>query len=420
MKKRRIFEQDYGDYPERMNPEIERELQRGETPYSKHPAMPEGESSYDVIASSKRFKDVVDKFLQYGGNRRMISNAPTGMVLQNLMGQAMQIMSQVSRAEIENREELEQLAIKLVSEEFGIPEGTINYVAELRRGGIGKHKDQISTPKQFSDEEIKDAFKGHEEEMIEFQDAFEKFNSEKLKRKFINSLVQGSAKKGSYLFNLAQEELENIESGLTQKYGLMQASMDYCYWLFPKSMIDSFAQGGGQLGQCSSDYSTDPPTITAKAGTFPLLVHELYKCTTNMLFSHGLPNDPRQREMVVQQTDTLIGEIWDTRLGPIFWEKFLEAHPEQLFDEDKKMLRNHLTMELGLLSTNEFFKVFKSILAGENYGKKYIQDLADRISEQLRKAELGGEYSDDEDGNDGDDGPDLDDLLGGLNIKKPD
>lgn len=419
MKKRRIFEQDYGDYPERMNPEIERQLKAGQTPYSKHPAMPKGETSFDEIAASKRFKDSVDKFLQYGGNRRMLSNAPTEMVLFKLMNQAIQIMNDVGRVEVENREELEELAIKLVSEEFGIPEGTINYVAQLRREPIKKHEEQISTPKEFSAEEIEDAFKGREEEMLEFQNAFEKFNAEKLKRKFINSLVQGSAMKGSYLFNLAQEELENIEPGLTQKYGLMQASMEYCYWLYPEKMINNFAQGGGQLGQCSSDYSTDPPTITAKAETFPLLVHELYKCTTNMLFSHGLPNDPRQRKMVIQSTDTLIGEIWDTRLGPIFWEKFLEAHPEQLFDEDKKMLRNYLTMELGLLSTNEFFKVFKSILAGENYGKKYIQDLADRISEQLRKAELGGEYSDDEDGDD-DDEPDLDDLLGGLNITKPD
>jgi hypothetical protein len=34
--------------------------------------------------------------------------------------------------------------------------------------------------------------------------------------------------------------------------------------------------------------------------------------------------------------DTLPAEIWDSRLGPIFWEKFLESWPDKLFDDDMK------------------------------------------------------------------------------------
>jgi hypothetical protein len=414
MKNNKIVKEqiDYGDYPERMNPEIQKKLEKGETPFSKNRAMPEGNISYEQIAASQRFKAVVDKFLQYGGERRKISNLPPDEVLANLMSTVFNIMNSVMMTQLQNKEFLENLAIKLIKEEFDIPEGAINFEAELVLN-ISKNTEQLSEPEEFSEDEIEETFKGNEEELLQFQDAFEKFNLEKEKRRLINSLIQGAANKGTYLFTLADRELNSLAPDLTRKYGLMQSAMEYLYWIMP-DMEALASSGEGQMGVTEPDYTTDPPTIRAKAATFPLLVHELYKGVMEMLFSHGLPDDPRQKEMVVGSSDTLPSEIWDTRLGPYFWEKFLEAHPETLFEDEKKMLRNYLVMELGRLSVDEFFKVWKSILSGSNYGKDYIQKLVNKIDDELRKAEMEKSLSDDED-----DDIDLNDLLSGLNIDKP-
>ena len=59
----------YGDSPERMAPDIQSKIEKGETPLSDSPAFPEqeGEDRFEELIASKRFKDVVNKVKQYTG-----------------------------------------------------------------------------------------------------------------------------------------------------------------------------------------------------------------------------------------------------------------------------------------------------------------------------------------------------------------
>ena len=141
------------------------------------------------------------------------------------------------------------------------------------------------------------------------------------------------------------------------------------------------------MGQSEVDEETDPPTVKAKAVTFPLLVHELVKGVYEIFGTHGLPDDPRQQEMILNAEDTLPAEIWDSRLGPIFWEKFMATYPMELFDEDKKHIQHYLFMRFSSLDAKEFFRVANLILAGDPKGNKYIQDMVDDIVRELKKEE---------------------------------
>jgi hypothetical protein len=125
--------------------------------------------------------------------------------------------------------------------------------------------------------------------------------------------------------------------------------MEHLYWVYP-DMESMAGSGGGQMGQSEVDDETDPPTVKARAGTFPLLVHELVKGVYEVFGTHGLPDDPKQAEMIMGAEDTLPAEIWDSRLGPIFWEKFTESYPIEVFDEDKKHLQHHLFFRFSKLS----------------------------------------------------------------------
>jgi len=421
MKSKRIKEQiDYGDYPERMDPSIQRKLERGETPYSKHPAMPEGEKSFDQIVASKRFKDVVDKFARYAGSRDQL-NHPNAFM--NLMRTAMGLMGNIGQVEQRNKQYLENLAVDLVKKEMGIPEGKINFEASLvPMGAIQAAEDMQGQSEEFSDEEIEDAFGEHAEELEAFEDAFEKFDMEKAKRRFMNSLIQGASKKGHYMFELVRTEIERINPQLMNWYGLSMAILDYLYWMYPEDMVMSAAgSGAGQAGQEEVDLETDPPTVRAKGSSFPILVHELLKGVYDILGSHGLPDDPKQAEMVRGSEDTLPAEIWDLRLGPIFWEKFLASFPDELFEEDQKMIQNYLISRFAMLTADEFLSLSKKILSGSPEGSKYIKKMVDDIVADLRSDEynqaMGDEDGDDEGDDDDDDG--LGDLLGGLGISRP-
>jgi hypothetical protein len=155
------------------------------------------------------------------------------------------------------------------------------------------------------------------------------------------------------------------------------------------------------MGQSSFDRETDPPTVKAKAVTFPLLVHELVKGVYEVFGTHGLPDDPRQAEMVLSAEDSLPSEIWDSRLGPIFWEKFVATYPMELFDDDMKHIQHYLFMRFSSLNANEFMELAKKILRGDNEGQRIIQQMVDEIVSELKNQEyedaMGNDYDDDDD-----------------------
>jgi hypothetical protein len=438
MKKKIYREQmEFGDLPGdiRPDPSVQRKLERGGTPYSKHPSMPKGERKFDSIVASKRFKDVVAKFERYAGTKEPLRG---GNAMQRLMMTAMGLVQDTQRLEQQNKEYLEKLAIDLVRKQMGITKDNINYIAELVPfGGVQSAEGMQAQGQKYSDEEIEQAFgeQGEEmdvsaEELLNFEDAFEKFDMEKAKRRFMNSLIAGASKKGHYMFELVRNELDRIDPELANKYGLTMASMDYLYWLYPEDMVQQMAgSGSGQAGNEEVNLQTDPPTVKARAINFPILVHELIKGTYDVLGAHGLPDDPKRAEMVVGSEDTLIGEIWDLRLGPIFWEKFLESYPDSIFEDDMKHIQNYLFSRFSMLTADEFLKLSKEILSGSQKGKNFLQSMVNQIIEEIRKHEYEQAMDDDDydesdlatdqgddDDDDGGGGFNLDDLLSGTGV----
>ena len=355
-----------------MEPGIERKITGKETPYHDFPAIPKMDRDFIELISSKRFKDSVDKVRRFMGNTQIIQGGNPLMQLMMTVGQAMQ---QIIGIQMRHKEDLEQLAIKLVKEEMGIPEDAMQFKAELVMQPMGAAEGMQGEAELPSEEEVE-----------EFMGDMESFNLERSKRRFINSLIQGAAFKGGHMYVLVSNELNDMDPRLLNLYGVSQSLMEHAYWIFP-DMEQMAGGGGGQMGQSEVDEETDPPTVKAKAVTFPLLVHELVKGVYEIFGTHGLPDDPRQQEMILNAEDTLPAEIWDSRLGPIFWEKFMATYPMELFDEDKKHIQHYLFMRFSALDAKEFFRVANLILAGDPKGNKFIQDMVDDIVRELKKEE---------------------------------
>jgi hypothetical protein len=301
---------------------------------------------------------------------------------------------------MQNKKVLEDLAIDLVTKELGIPEGSLQFKVELMPQPMSAAKGMKEEPEMPSEEEIE-----------EFMGDMEEFDLERAKRRFINSLIQGAAFKGGHMFNLVRNELNDINPQLMDLYAVTQSLMEHAYWIFP-DMEGMAGGGGGQMGQSEVDEETDPPTVKAKAVTFPLLIHEMVKGVYEIFGTHGLPDDPKQQEMILNAEDTLPAEIWDSRLGPIFWEKFLASYPMELYDEDKKHIQHYLFMRFSALEAREFMMVAKLILNGDAKGKKFIQDMVNDIVRDLQRQEykdaMGDEDDEDDDNLSGIDFSDID------------
>ena len=370
--------------PERMAGDVERKITGKQTPFHNFPAMPEMDRDFIELISSKRFKDSVDKVRMAMGDTRTIQGSNALMQLMGTVGQAMQRLIMIQS---QNAEELEALAVKLVKDELGIPEGAMQFDAQLVMQPMGAAEGMKNKPEMPSEEEVE-----------ELMGDIENFNLERAKRRFINSLIQGAAFKGGHMYVMVRNEINDINPQLMNLYAVTQALMEHAYWIFP-DMEGMAGGGGGQMGQSEFDPETDPPTVKARAVTFPLLVHELVKGVYEVFGTHGLPDDPRQAEMVLSAEDSLPSEIWDSRLGPIFWEKFVATYPMELFEDDMKHIQHYLFMRFSALNAEEFMTLAKKILKGEPEGQRIIQRMVDDIVKELKEQDykdaMGGE--DDED-----------------------
>jgi hypothetical protein len=390
--------------PERMDPSIERKILNKTTPYSKHPAMPKMSRDFVELVSSKRFKDTVTKLKSalertVGSTRHLTSGNP----LMSLMMLVMQALRQSSMIESTHKEELETLAVELVKKEMAIPPGSLQFDAKLV--GMGQSESTQNMRRQAEEpsrEEMTQAFKSaqeHENDVEAFLDAMDNFDRERSKRRLINSLIGGAAKKGQYMYHMVSEKLNEINPDLIELYGITTAIVDHLYWLYPEETLEAMSgQGGSELGTSEINNQTNPPTVKARGANFPTLVHELVKGVYEVFGTHGLPDDPRQAEMVMSAEDTVPAEAWDLKLGPVFWELLQKSYPiEILTEDDMKHIQHYLFMRLSAIPAEEFFQLFREVLEEKQSGKDKIQRM---VNEIVRELEENNEDDEDEEEDD--------------------
>ena len=225
------------------------------------------------------------------------------------------------------------------------------------------------------------------------------------------------------MFHLVEEELNNISPDLINLYGVMMSINDLVYWIMPDQTTMMMAQSGqGMAGKEEVDPDTDPPTVKAQGITFPILVHELVKGVMEVLATQGLPDDPNKAQRVMDSEDTLVAEVWDLRLGPVIWEKFREAYPHDLLQDDKREIQNYLFSEFASMQATDMFALAKKILSGGDEGREELERIVKEIIEQLNEEayeDATGDFGDD-DGDTAVAGSDTGDVLGTLDVPKAD
>ena len=375
---------DYGDRRERMSPDIEAKLRSQEHPLGGHQAFPDVDKdgipdNFEELMASQRFQDVVQKVKDATGVENI--DPQTLMSLQPMLMQAAQ---RVMEIESQNKQVLEDLAVELVVGEMGIPEGDLQFDAKLEKPNMEGMQTKPKEKKKKKKKELE--FPNFEME-DEAAKRLQKLDLEKQKRRFINSLIQGSSKKAHYMYHLIREKLDEINPDLVGLYSIVMSVNDLLYWVMPD--MEGMISGGGaeqaMAGKEELDLKTDPPTVKAKGLMFPILVHELYKGVMEYVSAHGLPSDPDMAEEVIGMEDTLPAEVWDLRLGPIIWEKFLEVYPDNFFDRDEqKRIKNYFYYKFVKLEAEEFLTLAKEILSGSQKGKDTVKQMIGDIVNQLK------------------------------------
>lgn len=374
---------------ERMHPQLEKDLSAQKHSLGKHPIFPEGdETSFEEKIMGERFKDVVTRYKRAFD----VGDIDT----KDVISQSLPMVKDVMSLEASHRKKLEKLAIDMVREEYDIDEETLEIHAEL--------VDRISlegTKKEPKPVTAKMEFDTH--------DDIVQANKEVYKRRFLNAMIQGAAKKCNHMFHMKDDELADMDPRLPNKYSKLMSSADYMYYVFPN--LENGTPGGIVKVQFPSE-KNPKAVIYAQAIVFPVLIHELVKGVMEILSAHGLPKDKKMGKFVIDKADFLAAEPWDMRLGPALWQRFTEC-----IDPSDFPLKHHIYSDLASLPVDEFNIKMREIMAGTKQGKEIISNLVEEIKTDLQRDEfeiaMGGSTNDAEgDIEEENDSFDYDELMG--------
>jgi hypothetical protein len=190
------------------------------------------------------------------------------------------------------------------------------------------------------------------------------------KRRLMNAMMHGAARKGQNLFHMASDELRRIDPSLSQDYSKLMAGNDFMYWALSDDTIAQESESGTHAGQVRVDLSGPKPKIIAQGMTFPFLLHELTKGVLELISLHGLDADKETRDYVLDKTDNLESEPMDIRLGVKIWEKLLET-----MDVDALPYKAQIFTRLSELSPSQFNNIINGLLNGSEQAKEEVRDI---------------------------------------------
>ena len=424
---KKINEQiDYGNTPERMDPNLERKLGNPEGLYANNPAMKKGVGDVQRLVS-QRFQKVADKLREVTGIQDLSSQQVQGMVYQEMMRKLPNIM----RIESDNREELIELAKEASLDEAEVPSDWYQIDATLGMPNTDNFRMEPEDDEEEEEEKNELEFPSFDVEDLTNEEILE---LEKHKRNIINAIIQGAAKKGHYLFQKPEvkSRLDAINPSLYRDYLGIMAINDFLYFSM-EQMIEMMSQTGqgvaGKVELADADEDggeegeSQPDTkIIATGFIFPILCHEIIKGLEEAKGRHGLPKEPGLRQKVQQQTDILPNEPMQLRIGPEIVEKIRFALPNEMYSDENKGLINWFHILLYQIDAKEFLDIIGNAISED---KSKVKMATQKFEEIMREAKIMKQEFEDYkeetpevgDENDNDDG--LDDFLRDLGIERP-
>jgi hypothetical protein len=422
---------DYGNTPERMDPNLERKLSSPEGLYSKNPAMKKGSADVQRLVS-QRFQKVADKLRQVTGIEDLSSKQIQGMVYQEMMRKLPNIM----RIESAHRDELIELAKEASLDEAEVPEDWYQIDANLGMPDTSNFRFEPEDEEEENDEDKEEQMEFPSFDIEDLTDE-EILELEKHKRNIINAIIQGAAKKGHYLFQKPEikSRLDAIDPSLYRDYLGIMAINDFLYFSM-EQMIEMMSQTGqgvaGKVELADADEDeggeegeSQPDTkIIATGMIFPILCHEIIKGLEEAKGRHGLPKEPGLRQKVLGQTDILSNEPMQLRIGPEIVEKIRFALPDEMYDSSNKGLINWFHILLYQIPAQEFLEIIGNAISEEDSKvKKATKRFEEIMKEAIQMKDDFENYKEEEnidsDENDEDDDDGLDDFLGSLGISRP-
>ena len=302
--------------------------------------------------------------------------------LMQALRSSQELMQQIIRAEYEYRDELEQVAIQMVTDAYPI----IDYAdikIEAKIVNIG------------------DLDLGNQEDEDKMEDPaspdFGMDNPEKLKtkRRIINGITQGASIRGAFGFMLFKEYLDAINPELVEKYNQI---LKMAFGIYDDDdaiamMLAALEQKQNMQGgesEMEYDDETGQFIIKAQAVCFPFLVHEIVKGLYEIVGTSGFGADKAQNQAIVGAVDKIENEPEDLRYGKFIYDAITKLYNDNTEVNDPR-IRELFFTEIYKMDDSEFFDFIENAINNEltpdqvKWAKNTMKD----VESDLKKDDTG-------------------------------
>ena len=362
---------DPGKFPSFLHPSKKNWIETGDEVLDElFPTLTEGEQSYLEMLTSQGYQNMVQRLEKY------IGDDADNIQLPRVMSYVYKALEMAVDIESKHTKKLEELALEIV---LNMPE--FEMVKEAYENEEIKFDIALGQP-ELGLGEMEEAEEGEltEDESLnlEFSKAFESLDDDKLRRRLANILIQGSAVLKLYLFNMASEEIKQIDPKLMDLYGILAVVVQLGYWITPTGFeqmaIDS---PEAQMGSEEVIPDGDDYIIKIRATTFPFLVHELVKGIYEWVSIDPNMKDAMKADSLSKESEDIIvgSEVFkilssyvpsaEQRLLPLVQKKFLQLAKEEVKDVLAKSDEGKRIMDELVAEAREDWEQYKSGAYGD-------------------------------------------------------
>jgi len=259
------------------------------------------------------------------------------------------------------------------------------------------------------------------------------FSDEVSRRMIINMFRRGMSLYYANAYDICEDKIRELPDGdrIIELSNVIQPIMLHMYWLFD-DIGGIGAGGGGHIGQIQvkppqaqgseeggsdeeeedeepetpkrpeppkqqSKSQSGPFIIQARAGTLPLLVHELVKGVIMFFTSAGGKGTPEQRQLAKKASTSLETEAYDLVYSEKFYIEFYKVYNKIVTDvNEQRELTPFLLKFLSEENKDILFKLTKSLftlgLEDPEFAEMYIRGLVEKSRKLRKKMEQNPSY----------------------------
>ena len=270
------------------------------------------------------------------------------------------LFKQAKELEKPIKSSLEKICVETLLELFEIPNDTVTIRCELVDAIKPKHPINV---RPQSNKMIKYEY--------EDTDDMDNLQKEVLKRRFINAIIQGGSYLLSKCYHLYLSRIYELDKRLPNIYDEIVAINDYLLFMEDNKITDDNTFQGSYV-EVNIGRPHESVIIESQGLIFPFLLNETIRGLMELFASHGLPLNPKQANYVLKQSDFLIAEPWDLRIGVILYKELIHN------DEVKANLTPYFIKNLCQLDVIKFNYAVKNILANTKTGNLIFNEIMDK------------------------------------------